>query len=254
MVGAGSVGWAIAVYLAEAGVGAFVLFDNDALDAANLSRHACGLHDLGRRKVDAVAELVRERAATGYALHHDILALADHGLDARLSGADLVIASTDSPAVQFLVNESCVRLDIPALFVGAYERAVAGEVIAVRSGGPCLFCAVGFRTGVAPGVETKERRLAYQDADGERLEAEPGLGADIAFLSSVASAHALALLDPEGSRRDLLPAGSFLLVHGGSQPEGALAEIFERPFEFVRARVTRTEPCPVCGFMGGEEE
>jgi len=249
LVGAGSVGSLAGLLLAEAGIGRFLVVDNDRLDAANLSRHACGIEDLGRRKARAVAELLARRAVSAEPHDQDLLELADGELDALVGSVDLVVATTDSPAAQFLANESCVRTGRLGLFAGAYERAAGGEVIAYRPGsGPCLYCAVGFRAEAAPGLVPQERRQAYQDSEQNRLIAEPGLGVDTALLSGVTAAVALSLLDPEGSRADLISPGSFLLLHGGSTPREALAELFHRPFEFLTARVTRTEPCPVCGY------
>lgn len=250
LVGAGSVGSVAGLLLAQAGVGRFAVIDNDRLEPANLSRHACGLEDLLRRKAKAVADLLRRRAVQVVSHDLDIVDLASGDLDELVGAVDLVLATTDSPAAQFVTNEACVRMKRQAVFAGAYERAAAGEVVAYRPGtGPCLFCAVGFRVGAAPSLIPHERREAYQDADQNRLIAEPGLGVDTAFLSTVAAAVALSLLDPSGSRAGLVAPGSFLLLHGGSAPREQLAEVFDSPFEFISARVMREDPCPICAFQ-----
>jgi ThiF family protein len=255
LFGAGSVGSALGLLLAQAGVGGFRVIDRDRLDASNLSRHACDLADLGRPKAEAVAELLERRLVQAEAVEVDLSTVGDAGVDRLLEGLDLAVASTDSPAAQFLVNEACIRTGIPGVFVGAYELACAGEVIVVRPGtGPCFFCAVGFRAELAPNLSVSERREAYQAAGADQLVAEPGLAADIAVVVAVAAAVSLAILDPEGSRKVLLdPSWAMLLVHGGSEPRGTFAELFRRPFDLVRARVIRPEPCPVCGWSSGEE-
>jgi len=250
LVGAGSVGSMMGLLLAEAGVGMFSVHDNDVLDATNLCRHACDLRDLGRAKALAVADLLRRRGARADWSASDLLGLEPDQLRALVAGADLVIASTDSVAAQLITNETCVAVGTPALFVGAHERACSGEIVLVRPGGPCLFCAVGFRAGLAGDVSVKERRLAYQAADANRLEAEPGLGADIAYLVATAAAYALAVLDPAGTRVDLLePERAFTLVHSGSRPRDAYAELFQAPFDLVTAHVRRETACPVCGYV-----
>lgn len=250
VVGAGSLGSKIGVLLAEAGVGHLRVYDRDRLDTPNLSRHLCDQTDLGREKSLAVAERLSLRGVDALGVSLDVTAMPDHQLDVLLRRSDLIVATMDSPQAQFVVNEVAVRTRVPALFVGAYERACGGEIVAVRPGqGPCLFCAVGFRAGLAPGITLDERRRAYQSADANRLEAEPGLGLDIAYLASVVAAHALAVLDPEGSRADLLGGkGCFTLVHGPSRPRGTYADLFHAPLEAVRARVVRHDPCPVCGY------
>ncbi len=211
--------------------------------------------DLGREKSLAVAEQFSLHGVDALGVTTDVTALTDRQLDLLLKGSDLVLATMDSPHAQFVVNEAVIRNKIPAVFAGAFERACGGEVLVVRPGlGPCLFCAVGFRAGAVEGVALKERRQAYQDADQNRLEAEPGLGADIAYVASVAAAYALAVLDPDGSRAQLLDDGhAFTLVHGGSRPRDAYADLFRAPFDLIHARVVRDEPCPVCGYQSPSE-
>jgi len=255
LVGAGSVGSFAGLLLAEAGVGRFGIFDDDYLDASNLARHACDLADLGREKAVAVADLLARRTASSMAMVRDVVS-SEALLHTLVRLADVVVASTDSPEAQFITNEACITNKTPGVFVGAYEEAAGGEVLAVRPGeGPCLYCAVGFRAGIAEGAGVKERRRAYRSADAHRLDAEPGLGVDVAYLAAVAAAHALAFLDPDGKRAELVrPGREFLLVHGGSTPRGALADLFQAPFEFLPARVRREEPCPVCAWTSGEAQ
>jgi len=250
LVGCGSVGTPIVSLLAQAGVGSFELYDPDTFAAPNVSRHPCDLEDLGRLKVDAVADLLRRRGARCEVQAVDICALADEALDAIVRASILVVIATDSPQAQFTVNEACVRTGTVAIAPAAYERACGGEVLLIRPGhGPCLFCATGFRAELAPEVAVRERRQAYQSADANRLVAEPGLAADIASITAVATAYALAVLDPEGSRAHLLdPAKAFALIHGGTTPRAPFDTLFQVPFDLLYARVIREDPCPVCGW------
>lgn len=251
LFGAGSLGSKVAVPLAEAGVGRLIIYDRDFLDTSNLVRHACDRMDLGRAKGIAVAEKCALRGVQASAINTDVTALADDDLDALVQGSDLLVATMDSPQAQFLVNEAAVRNRVPAIFAGAFERACGGEIVIVRpGGGPCLFDAVGFRAELSDGIQLQQRRQAYQDADQNRLDAEPGLGADIGYLAAMTAAFALAVLDPTGSRADLLDDGhAFTLAHGGSRPRDAYAELFRAPFDLVHARIVRDEPCPVCGYV-----
>jgi hypothetical protein len=249
LMGSGSVGSQAGLLLGQAGAGLLRFYDRDWLDTPNLARHICGLADLGREKALATAEYVSMFGCNALGVTVDIEQLADQELDLLLKNADVVVATTDSPLVQFLVNEAVVRLRKVGVFAGAYELARAGEVLVVRPGlGPCLYCATGFRASAAPSANLHERRQAYQSADLDRLAAEPGLGIDISFLASITAACVLAVLDPEGSRAALLDHGGFTLVHGPSKPNGEHAELFRRPLDVVHARVVRDEPCPVCGF------
>ena len=248
-IGAGSLGSNVALLLAQAGVGRHRIYDVDMLDTPNLARHVCGLADHGREKSLATAEHISLFGCDAIGVTADILKFDERGLDLLLKNADVVVATTDSPAVQFVVNESVVRLGKVGVSAGAYELARAGEVIVVRPGnGPCLYCGAGFRSSAVPSATPHQRRQAYQVADSARLTAEPGLGLDITYLASVVAAHVLAVLDPTGARGSLLEHGGFTLVHGPSAPQAEQAELFRRPMDVIHARVVRDEPCPVCGF------
>src|SRR2546428_11622245 len=60
IVGVGSVGSAIALMAARAGVGKFTLIDNDDVDPANIGRHVCNLSHLLRSKARGVTALIEQ--------------------------------------------------------------------------------------------------------------------------------------------------------------------------------------------------
>src|ERR1700758_5065212 len=60
IVGAGSVGSAIAVMAARAGIETFTIIDHDDIEPENLGRHMCDLSHLMRNKSFAVAELIEQ--------------------------------------------------------------------------------------------------------------------------------------------------------------------------------------------------
>ena len=59
IVGLGSGGSSIAMELAAAGVGILHLFYKDRLSSVNLFRHICDVRDLGRKKIDAVEDVIK---------------------------------------------------------------------------------------------------------------------------------------------------------------------------------------------------
>jgi len=61
IVGCGSVGGQLATQLASTGISRLTLIDPDRLEAANVYRHVLGRADIGRRKVDALADDLRRR-------------------------------------------------------------------------------------------------------------------------------------------------------------------------------------------------
>jgi hypothetical protein len=58
VIGVGSGGSTGALELAKSGVGNFILVDFDRLRAHNVSRHVCGLADVGRYKTRAVRDII----------------------------------------------------------------------------------------------------------------------------------------------------------------------------------------------------
>lgn len=249
-IGLGSVGSQIALHLAQSAVGNFTLLDPDTFSAANLSRHVCDIVDLGRFKTKAVRDLILRRnpQAAIQTFEEDFLALSWSEQLMRFKGADLVIATTDSTPAQFMVNEICQGLRIPSLYVGAYERAVAGEILFVIPGKTaCFNCFMEFRQSHLSDLKKKEQRIPYSDEAPSDFKAEPGLAIDIAYIVAIASAYALALLLPDSTRNSLLNLERNLaLVHSGSIPQGQYAEIFQMPFELLLAHVKRDDECPVC--------
>jgi len=250
LIGLGSVGSQIALHLAQSSVGGFSLLDPDIFSASNLSRHACDLRDIARFKTKAVRDLILRRnpQAAIQTFEDDFLALTWSQQVERLRDSHLVIASTDSTPVQFMVNEVCHSLKIPSLYVGCYRRACAGEVLFVIPGQTaCFNCFMEFRQFHLADLKKKERRIPYSDEEPSAFKGEPGLAIDIAHVVAVASAYALALLLSDSNRRNIInPERNLTLVHSGSVPQGQYNEIFHMPFDLLLARVKRDDACPVC--------
>jgi hypothetical protein len=250
LIGLGSVGSVLALYLAQSSVGRFRLIDMDNLSASNVSRHACDMRYLARYKTKAVKELLLNRnpKANIETFEEDFLNLAFEIQMKRLEGSDLVIASTDSTACQFMINEVCLELQIPSLFIGCYERAQASEVVFVIPGmTPCLNCLMEFRLDGIEGIKRKVGRIPYSNEHPNGFQAEPGLAVDISYPTIVAAAYAIALLMPDSRRGTLLdPQRNLILLHSGNQPQGSYSEIFKMPFDYLYGRAKRDQRCELC--------
>src|ERR1700733_11747217 len=61
IAGCGSGGASVALQLVMSGVRNFTLIDRDILGPENVIRHVCGRSFIGRKKTDAVAEVLRDR-------------------------------------------------------------------------------------------------------------------------------------------------------------------------------------------------
>ncbi|WP_433463646.1 HesA/MoeB/ThiF family protein [Spirillospora sp. CA-128828] len=185
VLGLGSGGSFIARELARAGVGRFLLLDHDRLEVGNVSRHECGLSDVGRLKANAMRDLVRD--------HHP--AARVHTSDLRISGTtrhelrdllhqvdvDLVVCATDNRESRLLVNRLCVEEDLPLILGGVYRRAYGGIVQRVIPGlTPCYQCFVQALPAQAGDNEISSAGDAAQVSYTDRQVApQPGLSSDI---------------------------------------------------------------------------
>ena len=116
--------------LARCGVADFHLMDFDLVTAANISRQAHQVDDIGRSKVAAVAAMIRRinRDARVTCLPINLLEMTDEEIDAALGNSDLFILGTDRFTAQSRGNEIALRLNTPAIWVGLYAGGLAGEV------------------------------------------------------------------------------------------------------------------------------
>lgn len=199
VAGCGSVGSYVAEQLARAGVGALTLVDPDRVEAVNLSRTVYQVDDVGRPKVDALARrLLNVSPALRVEAHHRAVEDLDaQALDAIVRGADLVVAATDDPASQRVLDRFAQGRGRPGLFPALYAGAEGGEVVITVPGRtPCYVCATATRHRAEEGAG---RVAPVTDYGTGRLRAEPALGPDIQHVASAAVKLALGLLVPEGS-------------------------------------------------------
>ena len=180
IVGLGSGGATIAVELAMAGVGRFLLCDHDRLEVHNVGRHLCDLRDLGRLKTRAVRDRILARNPTARVdlLEGDITS-DPQGFAAAVADCEVIVGATDNNRSRRLINRLAVERGVPAIFGRAFTRACGGDVIRVRSDGPCYECIVGSDDESAPRFLGGEIP-AYSDRPAP---VEPGLALDILPIS-----------------------------------------------------------------------
>ena len=265
IVGVGSGGSPIAVELAKAGVGHFVLIDPDRLELANVARHICGVSDLQRYKTLAVADAIREKNPHAVVETHEVdindeLELLEETADA----ADLLICATDEATSRNNINVAALETGTTAIFGRAITRAAGGDVLRVRPDvGPCLGCV--FSTGaLSQGEqeitnEAQARRAlpAYASEHDVQAQIQPGLATDIAPISNMMVRLALvelsrgtnsAILDLD----DDLEADLYLWAnrreraYRGFAPMGYRAD---RP-SILRWYGAKASPDPTCPFCG----
>ena len=182
--GLGSGGSQVAVELPKSGITKFDLIDHDRLEVGNVARHHCGLSDVGRLKVNAMADAIREK--NPYAMIRTWPIKAEmKNLNILLDiikDADLVIVATDNQESKLLLNKLSVKTDTPCIFGGANRRAYGGQVLRVKPHDSCCYqCFVMLLPDQAQDQEISSEKqaegLAYTDRP---VPIEPGLSTDIA--------------------------------------------------------------------------
>lgn len=146
--------------LARAGVGEFVLIDPDVIDRPNLGTQQVYRRDLGRPKVDPIAERIVDvnlhaRVATVRASLDDLDDQAMHRLVHRplpngrigVPGITLLCGFTDDFWAQARVNRLALHLGVPMLAAGVYREGRGAEVVFTVPGltPACARCALSRR-------------------------------------------------------------------------------------------------------------
>ena len=140
LFGLGAIGGSIALLLAKAGFGHLNLIDDDRLRPGNVIRHPASLYSVSLKKSLAMRFEISEHAP-----YCDAKALDQpHSWDALcgiINGCDMVVSATANPPFELLLNEACLRRDIPVIYVAGFRRASIGQIQLVRpSKDACHLC------------------------------------------------------------------------------------------------------------------
>ncbi|MBN1200477.1 MAG: ThiF family adenylyltransferase [Anaerolineae bacterium] len=247
IVGLGSGGSFVAVSLAMSGVGRFILIDDDILEAANVVRHAADSRYIGRPKVEAVADLIRQRNAAAN-VKAIVGRIEDH-LD-LLQEMDVVVAGVDGEGPKYTINQACLEHGQIAVYAGVYERGEGGDVCVIYPDeGPCYACwAEYLREGLAdPMPDGKKEELDYGmiGPDGT-LAAEPGLWLHVVRIAATQADITLNLLLADTKAHREMPANTVILAN-------TRLEIYEGqtslPYSAEWISVTRNPGCLVCSLL-----
>ncbi|QRK05233.1 ThiF family adenylyltransferase [Archangium violaceum] len=264
IVGVGSLGSSVAVALAKAGVGRFVLLDPEFLDPENVARHVGGVDEICLPKVEVVSRAIRrinpaaEVVQVQAALSLDPVGWGkdptQHLIEVTHNPLGIVVCATATTEAESVVNHLCVTRACPGIFAAVLGRAEHGRVFRVLPGvTPCYQCVLNAQHA-EPGRFPRFDRVdmgvpAYQQPG------LPGLGMDV---EQVALLTARMTLQSLGERIDggldyPKAHGDHLIWsnHGGWAVDGPLQARVER--------IPRDRACPVCGVgdelpLASEEE
>ena len=121
VVGCGALGSNSAEIMARAGVGRIILVDSDTVEMGNLQRQALLTEEnVGEPKARVVAEALR-RINSEIEIEYEMARITSDNIERLVEGVDLVLDGFDNMPSRYLLNDACVKCDIPWIFA-----AVAG--------------------------------------------------------------------------------------------------------------------------------
>ena len=258
ILGCGSVGSLVALELAKAGVGRFLLIDHDIFEYHNICRHQCSIMDVGNYKVNALAD--RIKAINPYA---DITAIPKtvettekEVFDKHCLGNNsIMVGGADNRAADVYTNSLAVLYKTPFISIGCWERAFAGEIFywLPNNNMPCYKCAVGDGGALSQKTSTN-RRIYTNEEDLTKVNFTPGISADINFVTTIAVKLIFDILNRTTAGyipRLLNNLTQFTLVCNSNNSEigGDMAEIFSYPLQVTTSlEVSFGAECPPCEF------
>lgn len=121
LIGAGGLGSPSAYYLAAAGVGTLGIVDHDVVDRSNLQRQIIHTEArVGMPKVESARESIE-------ALNPDVKVVAhterldSSNVDELLAQYDVVVDGTDNLPTRYLINDACVKHNVPNVHAAVYR-------------------------------------------------------------------------------------------------------------------------------------
>ncbi len=142
VIGCGALGTVQAELLARAGVGRLVVVDRDRVETTNLQRQLLYTqHDADERKLKALAAAERLQAVNpNIRVEARVVSVGPRTIRPLLEGCDLAMDGTDNVETRYVLNDACVKAEIPWVYGGAV--GTEGLLMGVLPGqGPCLRCA-----------------------------------------------------------------------------------------------------------------
>jgi len=253
--GCGSVGSLVALELARAGVGNFLLIDNDTMAYHNICRHQCGTSDVGKFKVNAVRERISQINPSAQVLTQSTILeeVPENVFETFCDKGAVIVGCADNREGDFYANKISCIFNIPFVSIGFWERAFAGEIFySIPSKTPCYQCLFGDSENRISQRVSVNRRVYTFEEDIAQTRFEPGISTDINFITTIGIKLILDLLNldtPDYIPRLVNHLSQFSLIcnTNDSQIGGEQAEIFAYPLQVTTSiQVDSDENCPIC--------
>lgn len=240
ILGCGSVGSLVAMELARAGIGNFVLADPDTMEYHNICRHQCGIEDVGDLKVNALSrKLYNINPKVNIRTFDGVIQnIPKEILDEFcVPGETIFVGCADNRTADVYSNRISIYYGAAFLSIGFWERAFAGEIFyhLPNKNMPCYECALGFGSNVSARAEANHHVYSNQE-NLEGVKFEPGISVDINFITSIGIKLILDILNAGNKSykpRLLNNLEQYTLVCNTSDLEigGEMVEIFSYPLQ-----------------------
>ncbi|MHA1716866.1 MAG: HesA/MoeB/ThiF family protein [Promethearchaeota archaeon] len=146
IAGVGGLGTIGADMFARCGVGTLYLFDMDIVEELNLNRLGFTIDDVGRPKVDVIAERIKRinPDIDVKAFHGDIMWFEnEENFEQRVAESDLVFMGLDNYPARMFVNQKCVSTRTPLMDGGASRSALSGNIQLIIPGKTACYACRG---------------------------------------------------------------------------------------------------------------
>lgn len=240
ILGCGSVGSLVAMELARAGVGNFVLADPDTMEYHNICRHQCGIEDVGDLKVNALSRKLRNiNPAVKIETFDGIIQNIPKEILDRfcVPGETIFVGCADNRTADVYSNRISIYYGAAFLSIGFWERAFAGEIFyhIPNKNMPCYECALGTGGNLSARAEANHHVYSNQEHI-EGMKFEPGISVDINFITSVGIKLIIDILNannPDYKPRLINNLEQYTLVCNTSNMEigGEMVGIFSYPLQ-----------------------
>jgi len=116
VIGAGGLGCPALLYLSAAGIGTIGVIDFDVVELHNLHRQILySTDDVGKPKALIAAEKLKKQNPHSNILIFNEL-LSETNAEKIISQFDIVVDGSDNFLTRYLVNDTCVKLNIPLVY------------------------------------------------------------------------------------------------------------------------------------------
>lgn len=237
-IGCGSVGSLFALELARAGVGHFMLIDNDIFGYHNICRHQCGVLDVGKFKTNALKERILQINPQAEVLTYNCI-IQDVPLAAFecfCNTETIMIGGADNREGDLYADHIAQDIGMPMISVGCWERAFAGEIFYCIPNEMPAYSDFMAALGDTSGRVNQNRKFYTNEEDLEKAVFEPGISVDINFVTIIAVKLAIDLLNRNNKEyipRVISHLSQYTLVcnTNDSGIGGDMAEIFSYPLQ-----------------------